>query len=131
MDDDKLAKAKSEIGENLNDWTDILQRAANSLLVAHGGALLACLSQLKDYGTNPQLKHIGFLIASFAAGFMIATLAYIDIAMGRIRLKLALFRGDAAGFKEMPVQRGVALLYLSVGVLLLAVLAVAWRFFWL
>jgi hypothetical protein len=44
------------------------------MLVAHGGAMLACLYQLKDYGTNTQLKHIGLVIAAFAAGFIIAAI---------------------------------------------------------
>jgi hypothetical protein len=71
-----LSTAKAEVREGVDDLTNILQKAATSLLVAHGGAMLACLSQLKDYGTNPHLKHIGFVIAAFAAGFILALLAY-------------------------------------------------------
>jgi hypothetical protein len=128
---EKLAAAKAEVRADIDDWHDLLQRGANSLLVAHGGAMLACLYQLKDYGTNTQLKHIGLVIAAFAAGFIIAVIGYIDISNGHVKLRLAVLQNNISGFDMKPLQRGIGLLYLSVGILLLAVLAIAWRFFWL
>jgi hypothetical protein len=127
----KLVAAKAEVRADIDDWHDLLQRGANSLLVAHGGAMLACLYQLKDYGTNTQLKHIGLVIAAFAAGFIIAAIGYIDISNGHVKLRLAVLQNNISGFDMKPLQRGIGLLYLSVGILLLAVLAIAWRFFWL
>jgi hypothetical protein len=129
--EEKLAAAKAEVRADIDDWRDLLQRGANSLLVAHGGAMLACLYQLRDYGTNTQLKHIGLVIAAFAAGFIIATIGYIDISNGHVKLRLAVLQNNISGFDMKPLQRGIGLLYLSVGILLLAVLAIAWRFFWL
>ena len=129
---EKLAAAKAEVRADIDDWHDLLlQRGANSLLVAHGGAMLACLYQLKDYGTNTQLKHIGLVIAAFAAGFIIAVIGYIDISNGHVKLRLAVLQNNISGFDMKPLQLGIGLLYLSVGILLLAVLAIAWRFFWL
>jgi hypothetical protein len=128
---ERLNAAKAEVRADIDDWNGLLQRGANSLLVAHGGAMLACLSQLKDYGTNTQLKHIGFVIVAFAAGFVISTIGYIDISNGHVKLKLAVLQGNLTGFDMKPLQRGIGLLYLSVGILLLAILAIAWRFFWL
>jgi hypothetical protein len=128
---ERLAAAKAEIRADIDDWHDLLQRGANSLLVAHGGAMLACLYQLKDYSTNNQLKHIGFVIAAFAAGFIIATIGYIDISNAHIKLRLAVFQNNISGFDMKLLQRGIWLLYLSVLFLLLAVLLIAWRLFWL
>jgi hypothetical protein len=128
---EKLAAAKAEVRADIDDWHDLLQRGANSLLVAHGGAMLACLYQVKDYGTNTQLKHIGLVIAAFAVGFIVAVIGYIDISNGHVKLRLAVLQNNISGFDMKPLQRGIGLLYLSVGILLLAVLAIAWRFFWL
>ncbi|SHJ97147.1 hypothetical protein SAMN05444159_2050 [Bradyrhizobium lablabi] len=128
---EKLAAAKAEVRADIDDWHDLLQGGANSLLVAHSGAKLACLYQLEDYGTNTQLKHIGLVIAAFAAGFIIAVIGYIDISNGHVKLRLAVLQNNISGFDMKPLQRGIGLLYLSVGILLLAVLAIALRFFWL
>jgi hypothetical protein len=128
---ERLAAAKAEVRADIDDWHDLLQKAANSLLVAHGGAMLACLYQLKDYGTNIQLKHIGFVVAAFAIGFIIAAIGYIDVANGHVKLRLAVLQKNISGFDMKLLQRGIGLLYTSVGILLLAILAVAWRFFWL
>jgi hypothetical protein len=62
----RLKTAKEEVRTGVDDLTEILQKAASALLFAHGGALLACLSQLKDYDMNPHLKHIGLLISVYA-----------------------------------------------------------------
>src|SRR6266404_7218319 len=43
-------------------------KAVNSLLIAHGAGLVACLTLLKDYDTTPHLKHIGWFIGLFAFG---------------------------------------------------------------
>jgi hypothetical protein len=50
---------------------------------------------------------------------------------GHVKLRLAVLQNNIAGFDMKPLQRGIGLLYSSVGILLLSVLAVAWRFFWL
>jgi hypothetical protein len=126
-----LMAVKLEIREGVDDLTSNLQKAASSLLVAHGGAMLACLSQLKDYGTNPQIKHIGFIIAAFAVGFILAILAYVDVSVGRSKLMLGIYKADASAFQPMPLMRAVTFLYFSVGILGLAVLGIAWWFFWL
>jgi hypothetical protein len=126
-----LKESKDEVRAGVDDLTETLQKAASALLFAHGGAMLACLSQLKDYDTNPHLKHIGLLIGAFAAGFILAALGYIDVALGRAKLMLGTFNADPTAFKPMPLNRAASFLYLSVGILLLAILGVAWRFIWL
>jgi hypothetical protein len=126
-----LAAAKAEVRADIDDWHDLLHKGANSLLVAHGGAMVARLYQLKDYGTNTNLKHIGFMIAAFAMGFIIAAIGYIDVANAHVKLRLAVLQSNIAGFDMKPLQRGISLIYISVGILLLAVLTIAWRFFWL
>jgi hypothetical protein len=126
-----LKTVKAEIRESVADMTDILQKAANSLLLAHGAAIVTCLTQLKDYGTNPNLKHIGIAIAAFGAGFIVAMIGYIDVGIGRLKLMLGVFNADRAAFVPMPLMRGVTLMYISAGILGLSVLAIVWRFFWL
>ncbi len=37
---ERIAAAKAEVRADIDDWHDLLQRGANSLLVAHGGAML-------------------------------------------------------------------------------------------
>ncbi len=125
-----LKAVKAEIREGVDDLTGNLQKAASSLLVAHGGAMLACLSQLKDYSSNANLKHIGFVIAAFGVGFLLAMLSYIDVAVGRSKLMLGIYKADARAFQPMPLMRAVTFLYFSAGVLGLAVLGIVWRFFW-
>lgn len=127
----RLKAAKDEVRAGVDDLTEIMQKAASALLFAHGGAMLACLSQIKDHGTNPHLKHIGLLIAAFAGGFILAVVAYIDVALGRAKLMLGTFNADPKAFQPMPLNRAALFLYLSVGILLLMVLGVAWRFVWL
>lgn len=113
-----LKTVKAEIRESVADMTDLLQKAANLLLLAHGAAIVTCLTQLKDYGANPNLRHIGIAIAAFAAGFIVALLAYIDIGIGRLKLMLGVFQADRTAFVPMPLMRGVTLLYISAGSLL-------------
>jgi hypothetical protein len=127
----KSGPAKVEFRREIDDLTGVMQKAASSLLVAHGGALLACLSQLKDYGPDTKLKGIGVFIAAFVAGFILATLGYIDVANARAKILIALFTDDPTGFNTSRIWRGSTLLYLSVAILLLALLAVAWKFIFL
>jgi len=126
-----LKEAKDEVRTGVDDLTGIMLKSASALLFAHGGAMLACLSQLKEYDTNPHLKHIGLIIAAFAAGFILAALAYIEIALGRAKLMLGVLKADPKAFLPMPLNRAALFLYISVGILLLAVLGVAWWFVWL
>jgi hypothetical protein len=126
-----LAAVKAEIRLEIDDLTGLLQRAANSLLIAHGAALLGCLSQLKDYTPDSKLKGIGIFIVSFACGFIVAALAYIDTALGRAKMLVGLFKNDVAAFQPKELRRASTLLYVSIGVLLLTILGIAWKFIWL
>src|SRR6266481_8562256 len=58
-------------------------KAVNSLLIAHGAGLVACLTLLKDYDTNPHLKHIGWFIGLFAFGLLWGMLAYLELLIHR------------------------------------------------
>ncbi|MGY3445503.1 hypothetical protein [Bradyrhizobium sp. USDA 4473] len=124
-----LVAIKAETRENVDDMTDCLLKAANAPMLAHGGAMIACLYQLKDYGTNPHVKYIGLAITAFGLGFIVAVLSYIGIGVGRLKLMLAIFNADFKGFMRMPIVPAANLLYLSVGNMLLAVLAIVWRFY--
>ncbi len=127
----ELAAVKAEIRREIDDLTGVLQKATNSLLIAHGGAILGCLSQVKDYTPDSKLKGIGIFIAAFVAGFIMAAIAYIDVALGRTKMLLGLFKNDVTEFQPKELRRGSTLLYISTAILLLAVLGIAWRFIWL
>jgi hypothetical protein len=58
-------------------------KAVNSLLIAHGAGLVACLTLLKDYDTTPHLKHIGWFIGLFAFGLLWGMLAHFSLILHR------------------------------------------------
>ena len=126
-----LVEVKAEIRREIDDLTSIFQRAANSLLIAHGAGLIGCLSQLKDYASDSNLKGIGIFISGFAVGFIVAAIAYIDIALGRTKMLVGLLNNDTTAFHPKELRRASTLLYVSVGILLLAIIGIAWKYFWL
>lgn len=51
-------------------------KVANYLMIAHGAALFACVTLLKDYKAIPELKGIGIFVFFFGFGFLFASLSY-------------------------------------------------------
>jgi hypothetical protein len=63
--------------EKLGSIIDELARAIQSLMIANGAALVACLTFLKDYDTTTKYKGIGTFIALFGSGFLAAIAAFV------------------------------------------------------
>jgi hypothetical protein len=59
---------------------------ANLLLVAHGGALLACLTVLREYSNMPRLHGIGIVIGIECLGMIAAILGYGCLSVGYLHL---------------------------------------------
>jgi hypothetical protein len=61
---------KDELIKFMGDHYDHNLKVANYLLVAHGAALVGCLSVLKDYASTPQLKGVGLFVILFGFGLL-------------------------------------------------------------
>ena len=115
-----------------NDMRDFFEheaKGANYLLVAHGAALVACLSVLKDYSTTPYLKGIGIFIVMFAAGFLCAIFGYVFQSIARFEIMDGLLFGWP---KKGPSKKEIVLSYIFLGtsmvLLSLALIIIARRF---
>lgn len=99
-------------------------KSANYLLVAHGAALLACVTSLKEYSKTPELHGIGIFAAFFAAGFIFAALGYAGTRVARNAL-VAVALGDKPRY-EPPVwmlEMHIYAMTLSFMILLVTVMA--------
>jgi hypothetical protein len=62
---------------------EIRSKGFNYLLVAHAAGLIAYLTVLKDYDTNPALKRLGSFIWIFGFGLMGAILGVVVLITAR------------------------------------------------
>jgi FtsH-binding integral membrane protein len=93
---------------------------------------VSCLSQIKDIKPDSNLHGIGFAFMAFVIAFTLAAIGYVYAQSGRWKLVLALFNNDAVGFGDTRELKGATTyLYVSLAILLLTLLALAWRLFWL
>jgi hypothetical protein len=80
---DSLAESSqhAEIRSLLNDQQQPNFKLLGYLFAAHAGGMIACLSVLKDYKDNLQLKGIGIFVALFGFGLIITALAFVLLAV--------------------------------------------------
>jgi hypothetical protein len=52
-------------------------KGIQSLMIANGAALIACLALLKDYDTTTKYKGVGTFIVLFGSGFLAALSAFV------------------------------------------------------
>ena len=72
--------------EKLGSIVDEITKAIQSLMIANGAALVACLTFLKDYDTATKYKGIGTFILLFGSGFLAAVTAFALSFHLRLRL---------------------------------------------
>jgi hypothetical protein len=72
--------------EKLGSIVDEVVKAIQSLMIANGAALVACLTLLKDYDTTTKYKGIGTFISLFGSGFLAAVAAFASSFHLRLRL---------------------------------------------
>jgi hypothetical protein len=65
------------------DHWDNHGKSLGYLLTAHGAALIACLTVLKDYSTTPLLKGIGTIVELAAIGLLTGALSYAALTFCR------------------------------------------------
>jgi len=85
--------AKPGLAELMKDHYEHNLRAANYLFAAHGAGLVGCLSVLKDYNPEGQLRGLGMFITLFGFGFLGSILNYVGLFFARILAVNAIFEG--------------------------------------
>ena len=60
-----------------------LNKVLNTLMVGHAAGLVTCLTLLKDYKDNSQLEGVGWFVALFGYGLIIAALSVLAWTIGR------------------------------------------------
>jgi hypothetical protein len=65
------------------DLWEALNKALYTLMVGHAAGLVTCLTLIKDYKENPQLKGLGTFIALFGVGLIIAVFSVLAWTVGR------------------------------------------------
>jgi hypothetical protein len=68
------------------DLIDHISKGFQSLMIANGAALVACLAAFKDYASSPLYKGIGILAALFTMGLIAALFGYLFILGERMIL---------------------------------------------
>src|SRR3569623_1327066 len=94
-DSDRITALREKEYERLEKDFEQDFKAANYLMVAHGAALFACVSSLKDYSKTPELHGVGVFVAVLGFGFLLAALSF-----GLVRLTRGALVAVALG--DMP-----------------------------
>jgi hypothetical protein len=76
-DADTAHTRRAEIRSILKGETETQIKFFGYLLASHAGGMIACLSVLKDYEDNPQLKGIGIFVVLFGLGLIITAFALL------------------------------------------------------
>ena len=117
---------KSKDRNARKDAWEVSNKALNTLMVAHGAGLAACVTLLKDYKDTPQLKGSGLFIVLFGLGLVAAIIA----AGLLLILRTQYLRGPGShesNFRPM-VRWSIGLVLVSVGLLLFALLLAVYKF---
>jgi hypothetical protein len=77
---------KNALAEWWADIWDVLLKGVNYLLIAHAAGLVTCLTLLKDYKDNPQLKGLGGFIGLFGFGLIFAITALVGLITAKFRM---------------------------------------------
>ena len=126
MTETPLDDTKSKDRNERKDAWDVLNKALNSLMVAHAAGLAACVTLLKDYKDIPQLKGSGLFIVLFGLGLVAAIIS----AGLLLTLRTQYLRGPGSresNFRPM-VRWSIGLANVSGVILILAILLVVCRF---
>jgi hypothetical protein len=88
-------RGRSETRSFLKEWFDLEFKAVGYLLAAHAAGMIACLSVLKDYKDNPQLKGIGIFVILFGLGLIFTAFAFAFLAASIEAMYRYIIYGDA------------------------------------
>jgi hypothetical protein len=121
---------KDELIKFMGDHYDHNLKVANYLLVAHGAALVGCLSVLKDYASTPQLKGVGLFVILFGFGLLAAIVYYASLAFARAVVLNALMDNKTAdeGTAKFLERANFLSLAISAGLMVIAIVCIIWRF---
>jgi hypothetical protein len=126
MTEPLIDDAKSKDWTTRKDAWDVLNKALNSLMVAHAAGLVACLTLLKDYKDNPQLKGLGLFVGLFGLGLVAAIISAVLLLIARTQY-LSVPRARESNYRPM-MRTFIALAHISVVLLIFAVLLAVYRF---
>jgi hypothetical protein len=117
---------KSKDRDARKDAWDVNNKALNTLMVAHAAGLVACLTLLKDYKDNPQLKGLGLFIGLFGLGLVAAVICAVLLLIFRTQY----LRGPGARESNYrPMTRTLfALVHIPVVLLIVALLIAVYKF---
>jgi hypothetical protein len=107
------------------DFWDVQVKAANYLMIAHAAGLVTCVTLLKEYKDNAQLKGIGVFIGLFGSGLMVAIMAFALLLTQR----MLFLDTDVRLRKFVPeIRRAARVSGISCVILLAAIVVAIWKF---
>jgi hypothetical protein len=121
---------KPGLAEFMRDHYEENLKAANYLFAAHGAGLAGCLSVLKDYNPESQLRGLGIFVVIFGFGFIGAILNYIGLFFARILTVNAIFEEKEIHQPSETVVGWIHFIGLGIALLTLfgAVIGLMFRF---
>ena len=110
---------------------DAMMKGFQSLLVAHGAAVVACLAALKDYDSTPAYKGIGVFITLFAIGLMAASAGYIFMLTDHANFVQALYSKEEVKVRprNWNVRFAGLMAMISLALFLFALFAIVRKFY--
>jgi hypothetical protein len=113
-------RGRSDIRSFLTEKFDIEYKWLGYLLAAHGAGMIACLSALKDYKDNPQLKGIGIFVTLFGLGLIFSAVAFSTLS-GTVEF---MYRYLVYGDEQMNAKHELAMKVYVVSALVSAMIFV-------
>jgi len=77
---------QSKIRSEFRDFWDFQLKIVNNLMIAHAAGLVTCVTLLKDYKDNAQIKGIGLFVKLFGYGLTAAIVAFAILLLHRLLL---------------------------------------------
>jgi hypothetical protein len=117
-----VTKLQSEF---LAFW-DVELKATNYLMIAHAAGLVTCVTLLKDYKDNAQLKGIGLFVSLFGYGLTTAIIAFILLLTQRTLFLDTDVKQLRKFLKETKWVTAVC--FISCAFLIVAITVAIWKF---
>jgi hypothetical protein len=119
---------KSKDRDARKDAWDVLNKALNTLMIAHAAGLVTCLTLVKDYKAESpgQLKGLGLFIGLFGVGLVTAIICAVLLLTSRTQY----LRGPGARESKYCalIRTCIGLANTSVVILILAILLAVYKF---
>jgi hypothetical protein len=142
--DSEIRDLPTKLQSDLRDFWDVQAKVVNYLMIAHAAGLVTCVTLLKDYKDNPQLKGIGLFVVLFGIGLVAAIIAFgllLRQSWGRTFVDwLLLFSsGESSDVQVKQVKKAVGNIFrnirlaavfwgISAVILLAAIVVATWKF---